>query len=626
MKKKGKIVSNLILALFLALSIVPVRAEENFDTFLDDLFKEYLEEDYMTAHFYVKDFSAAGIETPELSLGENSWEQYAEDAEECQEDLEQLKSYDYNSLSKKQQTDYDSVKFWLENRIALNKYPEFDFAFQAGNGIVDALNTNFTEFKFYTKENFDEYLAVLSSTPDYLKDCMKVTKKQAEEGYFLTDAQLRDTDAQLDKFLEKKEDNPLITTFNQRIDAFEGIDPSEKETYKQKNQDIVLNSYIPAVEKTKKELDALAGSRKGGYAIADLKNGKDYYAAMARSQTGLDCSVQEMVDVCTDFLKKSMPAYSQLLQAQDRSFMDETIPEKTPEEILAYLQEHMDSLPEGPEVNYLVDYLDPSIANDSVVAYYMQPPLDDITDNMIRINGSNVDDTVSLYETLAHEGFPGHLFQTTWYLNENPSPIRKVTSQIGYTEGWAMYAEVLAYNTSELSDAAKQFHILDTTINYVLNAVADLCVNGLGWNISKLGSYFDSLGINGDGLAANLYDFVTLNPGMLLPYGVGISEFMLMRQKAEAIQKDSFDLKQFNTVLLEGGARPFANVEKDVNSYLGLQEGTSFVDRLHTNQGKEESARPVQNPKEYGYWIAGGVFMCLAGVGYLGLRWIKKRV
>lgn len=626
MKKKGKIVSNLILALFLALSIVPVRAEENFDTFLDDLFKEYLEEDYMTAHFYVKDFSAAGIETPELSLGENSWEQYAEDAEECQEDLEQLKSYDYNSLSKKQQTDYDSVKFWLENRIALNKYPEFDFAFQAGNGIVDALNTNFTEFKFYTKENFDEYLAVLSSTPDYLKDCMKVTKKQAEEGYFLTDAQLRDTDAQLDKFLEKKEDNPLITTFNQRIDAFEGIDPSEKETYKQKNQDIVLNSYIPAVEKTKKELDALAGSRKGGYAIADLKNGKDYYAAMARSQTGLDCSVQEMVDVCTDFLKKSMPAYSQLLQAQDRSFMDETIPEKTPEEILAYLQEHMDSLPEGPEVNYLVDYLDPSIANDSVVAYYMQPPLDDITDNMIRINGSNVDDTVSLYETLAHEGFPGHLFQTTWYLNENPSPIRKVTSQIGYTEGWAMYAEVLAYNTSELSDAAKQFHILDTTINYVLNAVADLCVNGLGWNISKLGSYFDSLGINGDGLAANLYDFVTLNPGMLLPYGVGISEFMLMHQKAEAIQKDSFDLKQFNTVLLEGGARPFANVEKDVNSYLGLQEGTSFVDRLHTNQGKEESARPVQNPKEYGYWIAGGVFMCLAGVGYLGLRWIKKRV
>ncbi len=626
MKKKGKIVSNLILALFLALSIVPVRAEENFDTFLDDLFKEYLEEDYMTAHFYVKDFSAAGIETPELSLGENSWEQYAEDAEECQEDLEQLKSYDYNSLSKKQQTDYDSVKFWLENRIALNKYPEFDFAFQAGNGIVDALNTNFTEFKFYTKENFDEYLTVLSSTPDYLKDCMKVTKKQAEEGYFLTDAQLRDTDAQLDKFLEKKEDNPLITTFNQRIDAFEGIDPSEKETYKQKNQDIVLNSYIPAVEKTKKELDALAGSRKGGYAIADLKNGKDYYAAMARSQTGLDCSVQEMVDVCTDFLKKSMPAYSQLLQAQDRSFMDETIPEKTPEEILAYLQEHMDSLPEGPEVNYLVDYLDPSIANDSVVAYYMQPPLDDITDNVIRINGSNVDDTVSLYETLAHEGFPGHLFQTTWYLNENPSPIRKVTSQIGYTEGWAMYAEVLAYNTSELSDAAKQFHILDTTINYVLNAVADLCVNGLGWNISKLGSYFDSLGINGDGLAANLYDFVTLNPGMLLPYGVGISEFMLMRQKAEAIQKDSFDLKQFNTVLLEGGARPFANVEKDVNSYLGLQEGTSFVDRLHTNQGKEESARPVQNPKEYGYWIAGGVFMCLAGVGYLGLRWIKKRV
>ncbi|WP_289445788.1 DUF885 family protein, partial [Klebsiella pneumoniae] len=55
-----------------------------------------------------------------------------------------------------------------------------------------------------------------------------------------------------------------------------------------------------------------------------------------------------------------------------------------------------------------------------------------------------------LYTTLAHEGYPGHLYQTTYYASQNPSPIRSLLNFGGYVEGWATYAEMCSYYLTPL--------------------------------------------------------------------------------------------------------------------------------------------------------------------------------
>jgi len=601
----------------MALSMqVPVMAEENedFDAFLMDEFVETMESDYLTLHYAIRNYESMGIEKPEANIGVVD-DDYDQAVEDLQETLDKLESFDYNSLSVTQQHDYDAVKFHLENMIALNKYPLFDFYFDPGEGIIDNLITNLTEFVFYEKSDFEDYLDIVESVPGYVEDALELTKKQAKEGYFLNEVALDSSLDAIDKFVEKTTENPLIVIFEENVDAFEGLSDAERKEYKQRNKELILNEYIPSYEHAGEVLESLRGSRAYGDAVCDLPDGKEYYAAFARYKSSTDASVEELVQICEDSIDITIGELYTVFRKYKNVDEEEYMDEMEPEEILSFLQNHLDDYPEGPEVTFKASYLDPSIANDSIVAYYMEPPLDDLKNNVIKINGDNVNDTNEMYTTLAHEGFPGHLYQITWYLNTNPNMVRTQLSLIGYTEGWAMYAEDQSWKLSSLSEGAAEINRIYTNLNYVLDAYADLVVNGLGWSANDLEKKMVELGLN-SGLGETFYEFVTENPGQILPYGVGLAQFLRLRALAEASLGDRFDVKEFNEVLLTYGDRPFDIVEEDVNSWLKGNPEAKDPDTIQP----EHNTTPFNNntsSSKYTYMgIAAGVF-CLIIIALL---------
>ena len=83
------------------------------------------------------------------------------------------------------------------------------------------------------------------------------------------------------------------------------------------------------------------------------------------------------------------------------------------------------------------DYLSP--------AFYLTPPMDTGTPNVIYINPAANYQGLELFTTLAHEGFPGHLYQTVTFQRQNPSGIRNLLCTSGFAEGWATYVEPFAY-------------------------------------------------------------------------------------------------------------------------------------------------------------------------------------
>ena len=619
MKLLRKIIT-LAAAAALAMPAVPVYADSDseFEEFLMDEFVELMESDFMTLHFGLKDYEKYGIQKPEPIIGEASWDGYESDAADLQETLDTLLSFDRASLNAEHQHDYDTLKFYVENMIRLNEYKYFDICFYPGNAITSNLLTNFTEYVFYRKEDIDDYLDVLKSTPAFLDQIMDITKKQAAEGYFINDSSLDEMQEDIAKFTEKKEDNQLIVIFDNNIDAFEGISDADREEYKAVNRDIVLNEFIPAYDKVADELEALRGSRTAGPAVCDLPDGAEYFANYAKFKTSTDATVQEMLDICTDYIKTGI---YELYEVYDAA--EEEIEMSDPTEVLTYLQNHLEEYPEGPEVTFRASYLDPSVANDSIVAYYMEPPVDDLKDNVIKINGDNVGDTVDLYTTLAHEGFPGHLYQITWYLNTQPSLIRTQLSTLGYTEGWAMYAESNALKDSGISDKAAKFYALNVGISYVLDAAVDLGVNGLGWTMEDVKKYLKNSSLN-EQIAQDLYDFVTDNPGQILPYGVGLAQFARLREDAEAELGDDFDVVEFNKVLLTYGDRTFNLVEQDIKDYYG--NGEAAPEKSAEPDKTEEPVTPAPGKKGSGIplAIAGGVLAVLLIV-FLIARGSRKR-
>lgn len=612
---------NGILGLFLMISsiLTPIHAEESFSDFEDELFQEMMSEDYTTLHFSLRDYQKYGIEKPDVNIGDASWDDYEDSVEDCDEYLKKLQSFDYDSLSETEQKDYRTIAFYLERNKELNSYPYFDWAFNSAEGVIDNLLTTFTEFVFYEKEDIDDYLATLASVPAYLDQCLENTKKQAAKGYFLTDAMLKATEDAIEKFVDKKDDNELIKIFNENIDAFDGLSAEEKEAYKKKNQEIVLNAYIPSYEKVAEELQKLKGSRKADYNVSSLDGGSEYYAALARYKTSIDADVETILDICTQYIEKSVDELYDIMQNHSE-VTEETLDFDSAEDVLSYLEGHLDAFPVLDKVYYNVQYLDPSVANDSIVAYYLSPPVDDMRDNVIKINGNNVSDVIDLYTTLAHEGFPGNLYQTNYYIQQQPSLLRTQLTMMGYQEGWGMFAEGQALHVSGLSEYASEYQKINIELNYVLSAAVDLGVNGLGWSTKDVSKYLDRLDLNGS-IAKDLYDFATLQPGTILPYGVGIAMFELLENKAKNALGNDFDQKAFNEVLLNDGNRPFEVVEDDVNAYCGIDENDENNIISHRSNNKETPVKDDVN------WLLYGACGCgIIVIGAMGvILYVKSR-
>lgn len=612
---------NGILGTFLLISsiLTPIHAEESFSEFEDELFQEMMSEDYTTLHFSLRDYQKYGIEKPEVNIGDASWDEYEDSVENCDEYLKKLQSFDYDSLSETEQKDYRTIAFYLERNKELNSYPYFDWAFNSAEGVIDNLLTTFTEFVFYEKEDIDDYLTTLASVPAYLDQCLENTKKQAAEGYFLTDAMLKETEDAIEKFVDKKDDNELIKIFDENIDAFDGLSAEEKEAYKKKNQEIVLNAYIPSYEKVAEELQKLKGARKADYNVSSLDGGSEYYAALARYKTSIDADVETILDICTQYIEKSVDELYDIMQNHSE-VTEETLDFDSAEDVLSYLEGHLDAFPALDKVYYNVQYLDPSVANDSIVAYYLSPPVDDMRDNVIKINGDNVSDVIDLYTTLAHEGFPGHLYQTNYYIQQQPSLLRTQLTMMGYQEGWGMFAEGQALHVSGLSEYASEYQKINIELNYVLSAAVDLGVNGLGWSTKDVSKYLDNLDLNSS-IAKDLYDFATLQPGTILPYGVGVAMFELLENKAKNALGNDFDQKAFNEVLLNDGNRPFEVVEDDVNVYCGIDGNDENNIISHRSNNKETPVKEDVN------WLVYGVCGCgIIVIGALGvILYVKSR-
>ena len=89
----------------------------------------------------------------------------------------------------------------------------------------------------------------------------------------------------------------------------------------------------------------------------------------------------------------------------------------------------------------LQEYLSP--------AFYLTPAIDGYLDNVIYINPAEHYQGLELYTTLAHEGYPGHLYQSVYFQSLSPDPLRSILGTGGYTEGWATYVEMHSYGSLE---------------------------------------------------------------------------------------------------------------------------------------------------------------------------------
>ena len=547
---------------------------KEFDEFLDQIFIEGMEADYLSMHYTVIDYKSYGIEKPELTVGSV---EYADDPDisDYVDQIERLQSFDYDSLSYRQQYDYEVLEYSLLETLAGTMYSKYDQLFTGGTDTFSNIITNFDEFIFYDKEMVDDYMVLLADVDRYIEDCYTYTAKQAENGLYMTDYSIDYALDYVDGYCSKVDDNTLITSFNNRIEEADFLSAEEKEAYKAQNEKIVKEEIIPVYSKAFDEFEKYYG--KATVDTNRLSNiDKDYAELVFILNSSNNIPVEDMLEDAKERMDDYIALFNTAVEDQDNindfySVYYGTIEPLggSNEDILEFLaNNYSKNYPDVGKINYNISYLDASSASDSIIAYYMPSPLDDLSQNVIRVNPNNTgDDYLNSYSTIAHEGIPGHLYEHVHYYLTEPHNFRSTQSFIGYTEGFACYSQTNAFDYLPVSKGCKDIMFLQDFGSYILVAIIDMGVNCFNWSEDDVAQYMNEAGYNGD-YAAELMEDVIDRVGVFNRYGIGFLNFRALHDYATDALGDKFDEVAFNTAITNNGPLPFNILKEEVNEYI----------------------------------------------------------
>ncbi len=235
-----------------------------------------------------------------------------------------------------------------------------------------------------------------------------------------------------------------------------------------------------------------------------------------------------------------------------------TLADSNPSAILIDLKSKLeDNFPAVPDVDTDVKYVQPEMEEYLSPAFYMVPAIDNTDNQTIYINSGHLPDDLDLYTTLAHEGYPGHLYQNVYYAASEPAPIRSLLGCGGYTEGWATYTEMMSYYFTDLPTEQATLLQRNASVLLGLYALADMGIHYEGWTLIDTVSFFRQYGISDTDVIEDIYDLIIADPGNYLKYYIGYVEFLDLKKEAIKAWGDDFTQKRFHKAVLDAGPMPF---------------------------------------------------------------------
>ena len=578
-----------------------------FESFTENLFRAEVSANTLTLHYALADPASQGIKKSAVSLGTVSSD--AASAEEtarlCQNYEKQLKNFHYSRLSKDNQLTLDMLLLYFHTRASLGKNYILDEPLGPSLGIQAQLPVLLAEYAFYTKEDISDYLKLLGTIKPYFQSILDFEKGKINSGCFMSNTTLDRILEQCSSFIQNPDSNYMDDIFAQKLKTFSNPKLSQKDqeelcTYHHK---LIIQQVIPAYQELVSGLKTLRGSGKNSRGLAYFEGGRAYYLYLLQSQTGTYVPVKKIEQRLSAQLLKDYEEIQTLLKS-DPSLASSlsqysTAITLTPSQMLEKLPSLMaGDFPELKNTTYELRSVHESMKSFLSPAFYLTPPVDTGSPNVIYINDSGRSTSLELFGTLAHEGFPSHLYQTVSFSRSKPANIRYLITSSGYVEGWATYVESYAYQYAaslmtnlSRNSASSDFHDSDTSgtsdtsgrsstsnmpsasnatrlawlnrsMNLCIYSLIDIGIHYRGWEQARVAAFLKAFGITNASAASEIYQYIVETPGNYLKYYWGYLNFLDLKKSCQNSMGADFDLKKFHRKIMEIGPVQFPVLEK----------------------------------------------------------------
>lgn len=561
-----------VLSIIYAAILSPAgKSTGSFSEFCTTLFREEMKSNTMNLHFTLKDPKAAGIDSYEITLGSLSGDSPHNQARQLKKLSEELKKYSHRSLKGKERLTCRLLSDYISRQQNLATYPYYDEPLTPSGGVTSQLPVLLAEYTFRNTRDIKDYLGLLSQMDTYFLGILDYEQKKADAGLFMSDEACLKVIEGCEVFTEHPDDNFLIDTFSNRLNAMDGLTDTQKNTYIKQHSKVLSEHVIPAYLQMIKGLTMLLGRGHNNWGLCNFPEGKAYYEAVVSADTGCDDSVEDLFSQIAKARREDLTFCQNLLEKNPKLASQSPKPDAALKEenaMLSRLQkEILTDFPAPPQTEVEICHVDPVLSEYLAPAFYITAPIDDISHNRIYINDAKNDTDIYYFTTLAHEGYPGHLYQTICTSSYGAPEVLSLLNYPGYTEGWATYTEMQSFYYAGLDPDLASLLQHNQAATLSLYATADIGIHYFGWEKEKIAAFWSEYGVDDTATVKRITDLILEEPGNYLKYYVGYLKFRQMREQL-ALENKSFSVSAFHEAILRTGPSPFSVLEETVRDQL----------------------------------------------------------
>ena len=561
---------------------------EKFTVICDTLLKEELSQDSLSLHFTLSDPEKYHITTSQIVLPSLKKEDRIAQNTRLEEHFQSLSRLQTKKWTYPQQLSYEVILSSISGSLEGEQFVYFNEPFSSSHGVQSEYPLLLFEYAFRSEEDVKQYLKLLEYTPDYFQSMVDFEKERLDQGYIFSEDNATSAIRACDNFASAKD--AFLATFEKRMKPLvekKLISQEAATTYPSENKRLVETVVLPAFTKLGDEILLLKQDGVDEKSLYAKKGGKEYYAYLLKESVGTDKDVLGLKTMLVEDLQKNLKEFRSLLQSKDINAISQTedpLLTLTPDEMMEDIKSRMKqdfSLPDSNAYPYDIQPVDASLEPYTAPAYYFTPPLDNLKENHIYINEKQTSDGIHLYTTLAHEGFPGHLYQSvtsqTAFADSNLPLLRGAISYGGYVEGYATYAEFFSYKYAKEcakamgndADSLYDVYYYDRRIKLCLYSLLDVMIHGEGKSLEDITAFLSKFGIKDASAAKAIYNYILNEPSTYLKYYVGYLEILECQQLARDNWGDKYSDAAFHQYLLQIGPAPFPIIKKAIRQYSG---------------------------------------------------------
>lgn len=544
-------------------------SDRQFRTFTRSLFQTEVSANTISLHYTLRSPSDYGIADIPATYGSLSSDPVAAKAS-VRNVLSSLQEFDPDTLSSENALTFKILDTYLKNASTGTDYLLYQEPLGPVSGIHTQLPVLLSEYSFYDTQDVETYLALLKETPSYFDSVIRFEQKKAASGLFMPDYQADSVLDTCQSFIDMGKENYLVSTFNERIASLDLLPENKKDSFQKENMKLVTEEIYPAYQNLITAIKSLKGKGMNEQGLSHFPYGKKYYEYLVRQTTGCNESISRLRLMTRAQILEDLSVMQKVLFPADAALTQASVLEQTsPDSMLDDLRSKItDTFPEIPDVDFQVNYVPESMQDYLSPAFYMIPAIDNLTENVIYINNGQTASGLNLYTTLAHEGYPGHLYQTVYFSASEPDPIRSILDFGGYVEGWATYAEMMSYYLAPLPKTEASLLQKNSSVILGLYALADMGIHYDGWSVTDTVRFFSDYGINDPNAVQSVYKLIIGSPANYLKYYIGYLKFYELKKEMADAMGNQFSQKEFHRAVLDVGPAPFEIVYDEVEKNL----------------------------------------------------------